>query len=100
MASNEIPRSYDPLVELMEDAADGAATHSVTIGSRMLTSVFCSKPMVTPWVVGIGNGLKDTSLQQITQPEKKLWPATKSPDHTTPSSNSWKTPPMARRPTA
>jgi hypothetical protein len=32
MASNAIPQSYDPLIELMEDAADGAATHGAAIG--------------------------------------------------------------------
>jgi hypothetical protein len=37
MASNQIPNSYDPLVELMEDAADGAATHGVAIGLKQNT---------------------------------------------------------------
>lgn len=32
MASNAIPQSYDPLIELMEDAADGAAVHGPSIG--------------------------------------------------------------------
>lgn len=34
MASNEIPRSYDPLVEHMEDAADGAHTYEVAVGLK------------------------------------------------------------------
>lgn len=34
MASNEIPKPYDPLIELMEDAADGAAAHGVAIGLK------------------------------------------------------------------
>ena len=34
MASNEIPRSYGPIVELLEDAADGAQTHGVAIGLK------------------------------------------------------------------
>ena len=32
MASNEIPYSYDPLIQLMEDAADGGHQHEVAIG--------------------------------------------------------------------
>ena len=32
MASNEIPESPDPLCELGEDAADGAAVHAASIG--------------------------------------------------------------------
>jgi hypothetical protein len=39
MANNQIPYSYDPLVELMEDAADGAATHGVAIGLKQNTEV-------------------------------------------------------------
>ena len=34
MANNEIPKTYDPLIELMEDAADGAATHGVAVGLK------------------------------------------------------------------
>ena len=34
MASNEIPRSYDPVVELLEDAADGAQAHGAAIGLK------------------------------------------------------------------
>ena len=34
MADNSIPRSYDRVVQLLEDAADGAATHGVTIGLK------------------------------------------------------------------
>ena len=37
MASNEIPKSYDPLIELMEDAADGAVTHAPAIGLKQNT---------------------------------------------------------------
>jgi hypothetical protein len=37
MASNEIPKSYDPLVELLEDAADGARQHEVAIGLKQNT---------------------------------------------------------------
>ena len=37
MASNEIPKSYDPLIELMEDAADGAATHGLAVGLKQNT---------------------------------------------------------------
>ena len=32
MANNSIPEAYDPLVQLLEDAADGAHTHGVAIG--------------------------------------------------------------------
>ena len=32
MASNTIPTAYDPLVQLLEDAADGAHTHGAAIG--------------------------------------------------------------------
>ena len=37
MANNEIPKTYDPLIELMEDAADGAATHGVAVGLKQNT---------------------------------------------------------------
>jgi hypothetical protein len=37
MASNEIPKSYDPLVELLEDAADGAHQHEAAIGLKQNT---------------------------------------------------------------
>lgn len=32
MANNSIPTSYDPLVQALEDAADGAHTHGAAIG--------------------------------------------------------------------
>ena len=32
MADNSIPTSYDPIVQLLEDAADGAHTHGTAIG--------------------------------------------------------------------
>ncbi len=32
MANNSIPEAYDPLIQLLEDAADGAQTHGVAIG--------------------------------------------------------------------
>ncbi len=32
MARNDIPRSYDPLIQLLEDATDGAHTHGVAVG--------------------------------------------------------------------
>ena len=32
MADNSIPTSYDPIVQLLEDAADGAHTHGAAIG--------------------------------------------------------------------
>lgn len=35
--NNQIPRSYDPLVQLLEDAADGAAAHEVAIGLKQNT---------------------------------------------------------------
>jgi hypothetical protein len=34
MASNEIPREYEPLVELLHDATDGATTHGAAIGVK------------------------------------------------------------------
>ncbi len=34
MASNDIPRSYDPLVELLEDAKTGAISHGVTVNLK------------------------------------------------------------------
>jgi hypothetical protein len=34
MADNSIPDSYDPLVQLLEDAADGAQTHGSAIGLK------------------------------------------------------------------
>jgi hypothetical protein len=34
MADNSIPESYNRLVQLLEDAADGAATHGATIGLK------------------------------------------------------------------
>jgi hypothetical protein len=34
MAQNDIPRTYDPLVELLEDAADGAQAHGTAIGLK------------------------------------------------------------------
>src|SRR2546423_13263160 len=34
MADNSIPESYDDIVQLLEDAADGAATHGATIGLK------------------------------------------------------------------
>jgi hypothetical protein len=34
MADNSIPDSYDQLIQLLEDAADGAATHGATIGLK------------------------------------------------------------------
>src|SRR5438093_7617674 len=37
MASNEIPKPYDPLIQLMEDAADGAHTHGAAIGLKQNT---------------------------------------------------------------
>lgn len=37
MASNEIPKSYDALIELMEDAADGAHTHGGAVGLKQNT---------------------------------------------------------------
>ena len=37
MASQEIPKPYEPLIELMEDAADGAATHGVAVGLKQNT---------------------------------------------------------------
>jgi hypothetical protein len=37
MAGNEIPRPYDPLVELMEDAADGADAYGVAVGVKQNT---------------------------------------------------------------
>lgn len=38
MASNQIPTSYDPLIELMEDAADGAAAHGGAVGLKQNTA--------------------------------------------------------------
>ena len=35
--SNEIPKPYDPLVQLLADAADGAHTHGVAIGLKQNT---------------------------------------------------------------
>ena len=35
--SNQIPQSYDPLVQLLEDAADGAHQHGVAIGLKQNT---------------------------------------------------------------
>lgn len=35
--SNKIPESYDPLIQLAEDAADGAATHGAAIGLNAVT---------------------------------------------------------------
>lgn len=32
MATNDIPRSYDPVIQALEDAADGAAAHGAAIG--------------------------------------------------------------------
>ena len=32
MADNSIPTSYDPIIQLLEDAADGAHTHGAAIG--------------------------------------------------------------------
>src|SRR5262245_21284620 len=37
MATNKIPESFDALVELMEDAADGAATHGTAVGLKQNT---------------------------------------------------------------
>jgi hypothetical protein len=37
MSSNRIPTSYEPLIELMEDAADGAQSHGVAIGLKQNT---------------------------------------------------------------
>lgn len=34
MATNEIPRGYDPIVELLEDAADGAHSHGALVGLK------------------------------------------------------------------
>lgn len=34
MANNSIPEAYDPLVELMEDAADGAAAHGAAVSLK------------------------------------------------------------------
>src|ERR1700686_2435160 len=34
MADNSIPKPYDPLVQLLEDAADGAHTHGAAIGLK------------------------------------------------------------------
>jgi hypothetical protein len=34
MASNNIPETYDPIVKLLEDAADGAQTHGAAIGLK------------------------------------------------------------------
>lgn len=34
MASNEIPRSYDQVIELLEDAADGAQAHGAAVGLK------------------------------------------------------------------
>jgi hypothetical protein len=65
MASNEIPRSYDPLVELMEDAADGAATHGAAIGLAQNTEANIRNdltPLVgipgTPGLKGVWNAAK------------------------------------------
>ena len=32
--SNEIPKSYDPVVELLEDAADGAEAHGAAVNLK------------------------------------------------------------------
>jgi hypothetical protein len=37
MASNEIPKTYEPLIELMEDAADGARDHGAAAGLEQNT---------------------------------------------------------------
>jgi hypothetical protein len=37
MSNNEIPRPYDSVIELMEDAADGAATHGTAVGLKQNT---------------------------------------------------------------
>ena len=37
MASNEIPKSYDPLVQLLEDAADGAHQHEAAVKLKQNT---------------------------------------------------------------
>jgi hypothetical protein len=37
IAKNEIPKKYDPLIQLMEDAADGAQTHGVAVGLQQNT---------------------------------------------------------------
>jgi hypothetical protein len=35
--SNQIPQPYDPLIQLLEDAADGAHQHGVAIGLKQNT---------------------------------------------------------------
>jgi hypothetical protein len=35
--SNQIPQAYDPLIQLLEDAADGALAHGVAIGLKQNT---------------------------------------------------------------
>lgn len=37
MATNKIPGSYDPLVKMLEDAADGAAAHGAAVGLKQNT---------------------------------------------------------------
>ena len=34
---NEIPKSYDAVIEFLEDAADGAATHGAAVGLKQNT---------------------------------------------------------------
>ncbi|TLD71734.1 fibronectin type III domain-containing protein [Phragmitibacter flavus] len=47
MASNEIPDSYNDLVSLAEDAADGAQTHGVAIGLSQNTEAKIRTDLIT-----------------------------------------------------
>jgi hypothetical protein len=67
MADNSIPDSYDQLIQLLEDAADGAHTHGATIGLKQNDEP-ALRAVLTPLVgtpAGPGNvppavpGLKD-----------------------------------------
>lgn len=47
MANNSIPTAYDPLVQLLEDAADGAHTHGVAIGLVHNSEAFIRADLIT-----------------------------------------------------
>ena len=74
MASNQIPQSYDPIVELLEDAADGAHQHEGTIGLKQNTEDIIRLDLEALTGTPAGSGNVPAAVPGL----KALWNAAKA----------------------
>ncbi len=72
--SNQIPQSYDPLVQLLEDAADGAHTHGISIGLKQNTEIAIRADLIALTGAPGGQGNVPPAVPGL----KSLWNAAKT----------------------